>query len=269
MTNRADSQMCLHTGGAKASRIEIDQIAKPLATESYTPVGHGEFIDIVKTQAEKKLHGYDFESESYGISPKHNENRGAKLFGVLSYQHQSSPDIALSIGIRNSYDQSLAAAACVGGQVFVCDNLMFSGDIRVSRKHTGDVLTDLEKMIANSLEIAPMRHRDLQRDAEVMKQFDITTDEAYSLMGMAWGRGILKPRQLLATKQAWEKPPQEDFEARNLWSYYNAMTEALKSSSHRDVLESHAAAHSLVMHQGIAMLEGEEKMLELEVRQVV
>ena len=150
----------------------------------------------------------------------------------------------------------------MGAKVFVCDNLMFSGDIRVSRKHTGDVLEDVQKMVSNSMSIAPMRHRDLLRDAETMKDFDLKDDEAWAILGMGYGRGILRPRQLLASKEAWLKPPQEEFEDRNLWSLYNAMTEALKSSSARDVLESHSRAHGLVMNQGMKLLNG------IEARQV-
>ena len=259
--NVSAKQMSLHTGGIAATINEIGAFDIPSATESYVPVGHTQFIEIVKEQAEEKLHDYNFLDEHYGFAPKSGENMGAKMFGVLSFEHHSSPEIALSIGIRNSYDQSLAAAACVGGKVFVCDNLMFSGDIRVSRKHTGDVINDLESMISNALEIAPMRHRDLTRDAEIMKDFDLNLDEAYSIMGMAWGHGVLKPRQLLAAKQHWHKPPQEEFEDRNLWSLYNAFTEALKTSSHRDILESHTKAHGLVMKQGINLLNNEDQEL--------
>lgn len=233
-------------------------IKPPEETESYAPVSHGNLIDIVKRQAEEQLHDYSFLDEHYGLSPMNGANAGAKLFGVLSYQSDMSPDISLSIGLRNSYDQSLAVGVCMGAKVFVCDNLMFSGDIRVTRKHTGDVLEDVEKMISNSMSIAPMRHRDLIRDSESMMEHDLVDDQAYSILGMAYGRGILRPRQLLASKNAWENPPQKEFEDRNLWSLYNAMTEALKTTTHRNVLESHSRAHGLVMNQGIGLLEGKD-----------
>ena len=262
MSSRSRSQLSVHTGGQSATMEEINRIKRPDRTESYAPVSHGELIEIIKQEAEDQLHDYNFLDEHYGLSPKNGENTGAKLFGVLSYQSDISPDISLSIGLRNSYDQSLAVGVCMGAKVFVCDNLMFSGDIRVSRKHTGDVLEDVQKMISNSMSIAPMRHRDLLRDAESMKDFDLNDDEAWSILGMGYGRGILRPRQLLASKEAWLKPPQKEFEDRNLWSLYNSMTEALKSSSARDVLESHSKAHSLVMNQGMKMLNG------MEVRQV-
>lgn len=256
--SRSRNQVSLHTGGQAATLDDLMGIKTPEATKTYAPVGHGELIEMVKVQAEEKLHDYHFLDEHYGLAPLNGDNAGAKMFGVISYQSDIRPDISLSIGVRNSTDQSLAAGVCMGAKVFVCDNLMFKGDIRVTRKHTGDVLTDLEKMIANSMEIAPMRHRDLLREADTMKDYEIHNDEAYAILGMAYGRDILKPRQLLASKNAWQKPPQDDFSDRTLWSLYNAMTEALKSSTHRNVLESHSLAHNLVMNQGIQLLEGNE-----------
>jgi len=261
MSTRSKTQMSLHTGGLSASMKQIEAIPTPLATESYAPVSHGDLIEIVKRQAEDQLHDYNFLDEHYGISPLDGQNQGAKLFGVLSYQSTLSPEISLSIGLRNSYDQSLAVGVCMGAKVFVCDNLMFSGDIRVSRKHTGDALEDIEKMIAQSMAIAPTRHRDLVRDSEIMMEHDLVDDEAYCILGMAYGRGILKPRQLLGAKTAWENAPHKEFEDRNLWSLYNAMTEALKTSTHRNVLESHAMAHGLVMNQGIALFGDDEDEL--------
>ena len=261
MSNRSQTQMSLHTGGQAATMDQILAIKPPEETETYAPVSHGNLIQIIKEQAEDQLHDYRFLDEHYGLAPLDGENQGAKLFGVLSYQSDMSPDISLSIGVRNSYDQSLAVGVCMGAKVFVCDNLMFSGDIRVTRKHTGDVLEDVEKMISTSMAIAPMRHRDLLRDASVMQDYELLDDEAYAILGMAYGRGILKPRQLLASKNAWEKPLQDEFKDRNLWSLYNSMTEALKTSNARSVLESHAKAHSLVMNQGIQVAEGFEPRL--------
>jgi hypothetical protein len=247
--------LCLHTGGISKSFEELSLYQPPEATKTYSPVAHSDLISIVKQNAEKTLAGYSFKDESFGVSPKIGENIGDKLFGVMTYEHDTIPELGLTIGIRNSYDQSLSAGLVCGAKVFVCDNLAFSGDIRVSRKHTGDVLGDLENLITSAMYQAPSRHKAIAHDMDYMKEFTCTDDEAYSILGVAYGREILKPRQLLRAKHAWLKPPQEDFEDRNLWSLYNAMTEALKSSSAREIMESHVASHQLVMNEGIMLLE--------------
>ena len=245
----------MHTGGISKSFEELKTFQPPKATKTYSPVAHSDLIGIVKDNAEKTLQGYSFKDESFGVSPKIGENIGDKLFGVMTYEHDTIPDLGLSIGIRNSYDQSLSAGLVCGAKVFVCDNLAFSGDIRVSRKHTGDVVGDLENLIKSAMYQAPGRHQAIATDMEHMKEYSCTNDEAYSILGVAYGRDILKPRQLLGARNAWLNPPQEDFEDRNLWSLYNAITEALKSSSAREIMESHVSSHQLVMNEGIMLLE--------------
>lgn len=249
------TQLCLHTGGISRTFDELAIFEPPKATKTYSPVAHTDLISIVRENAEKVLNDYTFKDESFGVAPKIGENVGDKLFGVMTYEHETIPELGLSIGIRNSYDQSLSAGLVCGAKVFVCDNLAFSGDIRVSRKHTGDVIGDLESLISSAMYQAPSRHKAIAGDMDYMKEFDCSDDEAYSILGVAYGREILKPRQLLRAKQAWLKPPQDDFKDRNLWSLYNAMTEALKSSSAREIMESHVASHQLVMNEGVKLLE--------------
>ena len=256
----AQNQLCLHTGGISATLEQIENVKTPDKTKTYQPVTHMELINLVKEQAHRSLRGYDFIDESYGVSPKSGETFGQKLFGVLTYRHQDfEPGISgmdFSIGVRNSYDQSLAAGFCVGTKVFVCDNLCFSGDIRVSRKHTGDALSDLQSLVSNAMMIAPGKHRSIEHDAELMRDYELTNDQAYAILGVAYGREVLKPRQLLRAREAWNKPPQKEFEDRNLWSLYNSMTEALKSSTVREVLETHSFAHALAMNEGVEIAEG-------------
>ncbi len=248
--------MCLHTGGVAATIEQLSNVKIPESTKTYQPVSHLELINVVKQQAERNLPGYDFYDEAWGVSPKSGETFGQKLFGVISYKHKDFDEMALSIGVRNSYDQSLAAGVCIGNKVFVCDNLCFSGDIRVSRKHTGDAMNDIQNLVKNAMLIAPAKHRSITEDAELMKEYTISDEQAYAILGVAYGKEILKPRQLLRSKEAWQTPPQEDFEERNLWSLYNAMTEALKTSTAREVLEMHTAAHNMVMNDGIDVAEG-------------
>lgn len=261
MSNQSKAQMCLHTGGVSATLEQIENVKIPERTKTYEPVSHMELIRMVKEEASRSLKGYEFIDEAYGVSPKSGETFGQKLFGVQTYRHEDfdidNPHaMNLAIGVRNSYDQSLSAGVVAGNKVFVCDNLCFSGEIRVSRKHTGDAMKDLTGLVRNALAIAPAKHRSIEADAELMQEFDLTDDQAFAILGVAYGREILKPRQLLRSRQAWNEPPQEAFEERNLWSLYNAMTEALKSSTAREVLESHTNAHALVMNEGMEIAEG-------------
>lgn len=246
----ARQQLSLHAGGVRIAYDALGKIKLPEKTESYSPISHQEVIDLVVERSEKLISGYTLKDQSFGVSPKSGENFGNRMFGVMTFNDDSS-DMGLAIGVRNSYDQSLSVGVALGSKVFVCDNLMFVGDVVVARKHTGDIFNQLSLKIDSALSKAPQNHEQIRRDAELMREIPIEDSEAMMMMGLAYGKDILKPRQLLRARRCWEKPPQEDFEERNLWSLYNAFTEALKSSCPSTVMETHIEAHSLLMGEGL------------------
>ena len=43
---------------------------------------------------------------------------------------------AFVVGVRNSHDKSFPAGLVIGASIFVCDNLSFSGEVKLARKHT-------------------------------------------------------------------------------------------------------------------------------------
>jgi hypothetical protein len=261
----ANSQLSLHTGGIAVTYDQLSNFNPPEPTKTYAPMSHQDLIGLVKSKAENSLKGYELKGEAIGVAPKTGENVGDKMFGVLTYEHPDHPDLGLSIGFRNSYDQSLAVGVCMGAQVFVCDNLCFSGDIRVTRKHTGDVRADVENLLESAIYQAPSKHLQISKDMETMKSIEISDDEAWSILGMGYGREILLPRQLLVAKNSWHYPPQEEFEDRNLWSLYNAFTEALKSSTARDIMENHVASHNLMFDVQELMFGRKDKDLLMAV----
>ena len=58
-------------------------------------------------------------------------------FGLLEVANcQQTEDYAYVLGLRNSHDKRFPAGLAVGASVFVCDNLSFSGEIKIGRKHT-------------------------------------------------------------------------------------------------------------------------------------
>jgi len=56
------------------------------------------------------------------------------------------------LGIRNSNNMRFPAGLALGVAPFVCDNLCFSGEVVISRRHTTNVISDLTKMISTSMD---------------------------------------------------------------------------------------------------------------------
>ncbi|BFN37809.1 DUF932 domain-containing protein [Fidelibacter multiformis] len=234
--------LLMHTSdGRHVPRTELATIPLPERTDSYQPVPHAELVRMVETIGRDILTGYRFDRDDYGLA-----RDGRQLFGTHTYRVPEDDQMGLTIGFRNSYDKSLSVGLAVGASVFVCDNLAFTGDLTVMRKHTSNVLTDLEDMIIATIFRCRKNYHQISTDAESMAEHALADDEAFQMLGLLFGKSVLTPRQLPIVKKEWLKPSYEDFEPRNMWSFYNACTEGLKGSPPAKIMEKHIALHQLI-----------------------
>ena len=234
------------SGKNRVSLSDLQNVPPPDRTRSYVPVLHHELASMVKSIASEVLHGFTFHKEQYVLA-----RDGKQLFSVLSFKN-SSDEMGLSIGFRNSYDKSLSVGIALGAIVFVCDNLVFSGEVTTFRKHTSNVQTDLRKMILDVVFSQKENYNKLTLDSRHMQSLDVTDDTAFRLMGLLFGRNIVSPRQLPVIKKEWLEPSHSDFSDRNLWSFYNACTEALKTTPPAMIMEKHTQLHNVFFSGGAA-----------------
>ena len=242
--------LILHRGAQQASREEIGEIPIPKPTRSYAPVAHGELADHLAKKAEYLLPEFNLHKSQYGLA-----RDGQQLFGVHSFRNGST-DLALSIGFRNSYDKTLAVGIAVGASVLVCDNLALSGDITLMRKHTTNVETDLNSLIVTAILKARTAFHQVKADAKSMHQIPLVDDEAYRLIGLMYGRGVISPRQIPVVRNEWMEPSHDEFRERTMWSFYNAVTEALKTTPPRVIMERHLMASRVIANVQSEMNRG-------------
>ena len=233
--------LMLHCGSEAANLDQVKAVPVPQATDTWYPVAYGEAVDYMKAQAARVL-GLEVESEGYGLNAK-----GDQMFALLTMKTDSTEG-GLSIGMRQSYNKSLALATAVGRQVFVCDNLMFSGDaFQVIRKNTKNVWADFRRMVAAQLQGALGHYAQMEKDTALMKAMPCHLDRGFAVLGVALGKGLLTPTQATVAYGDWRKPRHEEFSDRNVWSLYNAVTEGLKKGAPARLLDRHAAANDFFM----------------------
>jgi len=230
----------MHRGGELITRDQLDLIAVPEPTESYVPVSHYHLADKLLTISQDILRDYVLVGENYGIA-----RQGNQLFAVLKFQREKS-DIGLSIAFRNSYDRSMAIGLAVGASVFICDNLALCGEIVVLRKHTKNVWTELEETAIATIYRSQKNYEQIVCDAEAFKALPLENLEAFQMMGVLFGQNIVSPRQLTILKAEWLRPRYEEFEPRNMWSFYNAGTESLKTCPPSSIMEKHLKLHRAI-----------------------
>ncbi|MBT4361582.1 MAG: hypothetical protein HOD11_11500, partial [Candidatus Marinimicrobia bacterium] len=115
------------------------------------------------------------------------------------------------------------------------------------RKHTANVWQDLEELAITTIYRSKSNFHRILEDAEEMKYEPVDDDEAYRQLGLLYGRGVITPRQIPIVKKEWLNASYEDFTPRNQWSFYNAVTEALKSTPPTKIMERHISLHNMLM----------------------
>lgn len=229
--------LLLHCGAEKVTRTHVEAVPVPQATRSYRPVSYGDAISYMEETAHRQL-GLDKVREQYGLN-----KAGDQMFALMTFKTDRD-DSGLSIGMRQSYNKSLALGVAVGAQVFVCDNLCFSGSaFKVVRKNTVNVWADFRAMLGAQIAGALGHYEAVQADNDTMRAIPCSERRGYAMLGVALGEGVLTATQASVAFGDWREARHEEFSDRNLWGLYNAVTEGLKKGAPATRLDRQAKAH--------------------------
>src|SRR4029079_8518601 len=229
----------VHCGGWEATKADLAAVPVPEPTESYHPVPYGRFIEEVELHVPR--FGLTVHSSAFALA-----RAGSQMFGVLTCTNgHARADYALAIGLRNSYDRSLSVGLVAGTRVFCCDNLAFSGEVKMSRKHTVHVFRDMPDLIYRMLgQVSSMREW-IDGEIAAMKTRELPPAHAHHLMVEAIRANVLPASRLPKVLEAWEEPKHEEFVPRTAWSLFNAFTEVAKGSGPRAQMEGSLKLSSL------------------------
>lgn len=223
--------LIVHRGGWEASKADLASVPVPEPTESYHPVPYGRFIEEVELHVPR--FGLKVESQQFALA-----REGSQMFGVLTCVNgKPAMDYALAIGVRNSYDRSLSVGLVAGTRTFVCDNLAFSGEVTMHRKHTVHVFRDLPDLIYRMLsQVSSMRER-IEGEVTAMKAEVLGPHRAHHLMVEAIRANVLPASRFPKVIEAWEEAKHDEFKPRTAWSLFNAFTEIQKGAPPRAQME--------------------------------
>jgi uncharacterized protein DUF932 len=231
--------LVLHRGGWEVTKADLASVPVPEPTDSYHPVPYNRFVE------EAELHvprfGLTIQSSAFALA-----REGNQMFGVLTCTNgHNAGDYALAIGLRNSYDRSLSVGLVAGTRVFCCDNLAFSGEVTMARKHTANVFRDLPDLIYRMLSQVTVMKARTDEEIAGMKVLPLSPERAHHVMVSAIRAGVTPASRLPKILQAWDEPRHQEFEPRTAWSLFNAFTEVLKARSPRQQMEGSLKLTSL------------------------
>lgn len=208
-----------------ATRESLAKISTPPSTRSHFPIPHHRLLE----QVEKTL----LKSGLRIVTEEHvTAKQGARYFGLMQVTGaQEDKDYSLVVGLRNAHDKSIVGGLAVGAGVHACDNLSFSGEVVIARKHTRFMDRDLPTLIESAMgRLGGLRKAQEDR-ISAYQRFDLSDAHAHDLAIQALDARIVPVTKLPAVLQEWREPRHSEFKPRNAWSFFNAFTEVLKGSS--------------------------------------
>ena len=208
----------LHAGAEPIDYDGLRQLAVPDATATHVPIPHYRVVDLVAHSL--GYFGHQVTDMQFGVTPD-----GARFFGVLCLKSPYT-DWTDMIGLRNSHDRRFPVGISFGSRVFVCDNMAFSGDHVIKRKHTVNLKRDLHGLIGEIVE--PLA---IQREAQKVKidryratdVDDIAADHAIMEM---FRRDVIGVQAIAHVHEQWQRPT-HPWGPKTGWRLFNAATFAL------------------------------------------
>jgi len=236
----------MHCGTEEISLEDLRQLTTPQPEKSekglwWMPIPHFSFQEQIRESLASQ--GYNVVGEGHAITHNRKQgNIGDRYFGFLQLGNGDDNGTCEVVGLRNAHDKTFSASLVMGMGVFVCDNLSFSGEVRVSRRHTLNIGADMPNLAAQAVGmLGDLRgwqetRINAYREAPLESRRDV-----HDLIMQSFRAHCLPPSQIGRVVDAWDAQPThetyaEEFGERNMWSLFNAFTEVYKNRTTPHVL---------------------------------
>ena len=220
--------LMLHCGAERVEREAQVLTAMPEKLgPRHNPIPFINMIEAVEQAA--KHYGMVIRQEAFGALKD-----GSRFFGLMDViKGDMNDEYTTVIGLRGSHDQSLSAGIVAGSGVFVCDNLCFSGEVKLNTKQTTNILDRLPDLVFSGMakvgNLIDMQH---DRFAKYKaKQLPRRAGDAAIIELVR--RGAITPSQTGRVIEQWDTPAHEEHAqyGDSIWKLHNAVTEVYKPNN--------------------------------------
>ena len=197
--------------------------ATPDGTDSHTPIPHFSLVD--ETHAALERAGLEVEQEEHAIA-----RGGLRYFGgfALKGNDIKADDRRLVLGLRNAHDKSFAASVCIGNQMMVCENLCFSSDVKLARRHTKNIVADLPRVLSSAISRVVSHWSDMGKRIDAYKGIEVAKANAADMIIDLVDAKAFPARDVYKAVKEFETPRHDEFKGGARWTLYNGITEHLK-----------------------------------------
>lgn len=216
------SNLFLHCGSYRVTLDELRAVPYPESTRTHKIIPHADLYDRVLTSAHA---GFNLEvrTSEHAVSAN-----GNKYFAMM--EMEGTHEFSTLIGLRSSYDRTVAVTLAAGSCVFVCDNLCFSGDVKVGRRHTRYMMDDLDNLIAQALTEVVGATLNFDTVFNSFKAQEIDADVVDYLCMEGFRQKVYSSSRIGKIHDEYLSPtfPAFDEHYGNMWGLFNAGTHVLK-----------------------------------------
>lgn len=210
------------------NRVDLESlmgVETPEPTASHMPIPHHTLVEVTRKAIADA--GLTILEEEHGLA-----RGGLRYFGgfALTGKGIEGEDRQVVLGLRNSHDKAFAAAICIGNRMLVCDNLCFSSDVKLARRHTTHIMADLPRVVSQAVARVVSHWQDMSRRIERYKETEVSESLASDLLVKLVDCKALPARDIYKSIVEFRAPRHEEFKGNTLWNLYNSITEHLKGS---------------------------------------
>ena len=215
--------MALIIAKNKVSSEQLATVATPDRTDSFTPIPHAQLVNLTREAISRA--GLEIGLEEHSLA-----RGGQRYFGgfALKGLDITGTDREIVLGLRNAHDKSFAASVCIGNRMLVCENLCFSSDVKLARRHTTNIIADLPRVLSDAVARVVSHWNDMENRISLYKETEISRDRAADLLIDLVDAKAFPARDIYSAVQEFRNPRHDEFKGGSLWTLYNSITENLK-----------------------------------------
>jgi hypothetical protein len=215
------ANLMLHCGAQEVGYDAIKAVPVPAPTETHHPIPHNQVVDLMLDTLHDS--GYQVLETVHALT-----RDGGNYFGLaqVTADFLETDEYGLVVGFRNSHIKAYQAGAVAGAQIFVCDNLSFTGEIKFGHKHTVNIEKHLPEVFLEG--VSRLKNRFLSQEIrfEAYKEGEIKDPNEFIIN--LYRQNIIVTTEIGKIIDIWDNPTHEEYGEQSAWTMFNAVTEALK-----------------------------------------
>lgn len=247
-----EAKLLSHRGARQVEELELATIPAPPPTETWFPISHQQVLDRVKGTLSDA--GFLVTRQQLSLS-----RDDLRFFGTLDLATKVDDGVTLACGLRNSCDRSFPIGFCCGNRVAICDNLMMSAEIIISRRHTKFGEERFNEGVSHA--VSGLHQYQMAEADRItrLQQWELREETADSLILRSLEAGIISSRLLPSVLKHWRSPEFEEFQPRTGYSLENAFTSALGEQKRWSSNPQATAATTMKLHRLLSPPENNDE----------